>query len=800
MAIQQVGGRGVYVITGSGRDPRKTSNGQSWADLVTKQRYMLYKSAYDQAMREYKSGAISNKEKEKRIKDMRKSLQNESDDLQSAMNQLERDELKANEVRERNKQKYDAETSLVTTSTPSSRSSRQSKIPNKQQYEQDLQEQKRKINKDNQILQRQQDYLATSITRLGAMSRSGSGALQKVAAPKDQQEQEYNDIFDEIQRNRLTTGKINTELDLIGDKTNPEFAVYYQKNRAPIQESGSVSQGSTSSKYRTRPIMELDPVDYSPEMQAKQKRLNELKAEMDALQVDLDDPIDVIDRTREIYSDKYGRGFRRGGAQQPARQPVQQPARQPVQQPVQQPASQEIQALVQDPDEQPVQQTVQTQVSDPFIRRNQKPTPNRTAEYGALEFEDEGSSPYEYNSQGDQDEFENEFQNSSPVVQEDIYTDMGEEVSYALDRVQDEKIAKERFAMPQTYSQPFGTVEKYEPVTDMGTEVSSPMTEALERIERERQLRQHLAQVAGEDEFQFQAQAEPSEVNFQPSTPEVVEPRIQPQYGRRPVPTEIGDKLREIYPTEEEIYTDMGEEVSYASDPIQEEQRNPFSSFYSTPEQQAELKNMNDARMFVGSGLDQRVRKDGTWVVPSPTPTPIPQQLQRLDRIPLFNKKLPVTEQPLTASKLVSQAFDEVRNLSTEDKQRVARELLEKAKNQFGVTSKEYKKAKTVIFKELAKAIDPKKAQQMQKVKKLQQNNPSQYYKMGDNINGLSKDTKMLVQSLFAVDNDTKLSEIESLYQNAEQQIKMRVENKTQKTKALEMLELMYLAVIQDNR
>ena len=45
MAIQQVGGQGVYVITGSGRDPRKTTSGQSWADLVTQQKYMLIKQA-----------------------------------------------------------------------------------------------------------------------------------------------------------------------------------------------------------------------------------------------------------------------------------------------------------------------------------------------------------------------------------------------------------------------------------------------------------------------------------------------------------------------------------------------------------------------------------------------------------------------------------------------------------------------------------------------------------------------------------------------------------------------------------
>ena len=52
MAIQQVGGQGVYVITGSGRDPRKTSNGQSWADLVTQQKYMLIKQARQDAQRQ----------------------------------------------------------------------------------------------------------------------------------------------------------------------------------------------------------------------------------------------------------------------------------------------------------------------------------------------------------------------------------------------------------------------------------------------------------------------------------------------------------------------------------------------------------------------------------------------------------------------------------------------------------------------------------------------------------------------------------------------------------------------------
>ena len=74
MAIQQVGGQGVYVITGSGRDPRRTSNGQSWADLVTKQKYMLYQSAYDQAMREYNQGLITEKERQAKMAEIQKQI------------------------------------------------------------------------------------------------------------------------------------------------------------------------------------------------------------------------------------------------------------------------------------------------------------------------------------------------------------------------------------------------------------------------------------------------------------------------------------------------------------------------------------------------------------------------------------------------------------------------------------------------------------------------------------------------------------------------------------------------------
>ena len=50
MAIQQVGGAKVYVITGSKRDPRLTSTGQSWANLVSQQKYRLWQEAQREAL------------------------------------------------------------------------------------------------------------------------------------------------------------------------------------------------------------------------------------------------------------------------------------------------------------------------------------------------------------------------------------------------------------------------------------------------------------------------------------------------------------------------------------------------------------------------------------------------------------------------------------------------------------------------------------------------------------------------------------------------------------------------------
>jgi hypothetical protein len=179
----------------------------------------------------------------------------------------------------------------------------------------------------------------------------------------------------------------------------------------------------------------------------------------------------------------------------------------------------------------------------------------------------------------------------------------------------------------------------------------------------------------------------------------------------------------------------------------------------------------------------------------TPTPTPTRQPIRKMGRLPMFDEVMAQqTADP------IQQRFDAVKNLGPAEKQQTALELLMQAQQAFGVSSKEYQKTKKRILDMLAKTMDPKKARNMKRVKTLQDNQPGQYARLGDDIRGLTQDTKNLVVSLFPVSDDTKTDEIESLYKNAQQQLRLGISDKSQKRKALDMLDLMYLAVITDKR
>ena len=100
MAIQQVGGQGVYVITGSGRDPRKTTSGQSWADLVTQQKYMLIKEAQREALRQMEQQQLSFQDRQRRQEQLRQNLQSQIEAERKGIEDLRIKQISVNEARQ----------------------------------------------------------------------------------------------------------------------------------------------------------------------------------------------------------------------------------------------------------------------------------------------------------------------------------------------------------------------------------------------------------------------------------------------------------------------------------------------------------------------------------------------------------------------------------------------------------------------------------------------------------------------------------------------------------------------------
>ena len=633
VAIEQVGGQGVYVITGSGRDPRRTSNGQSWADLVTKQKYMLYKAAQDQALREAEAGRISNQEAQKRIREARKELNRQQAALQRDVSRFELEEVKEEGRRERQEQKQAERLGTTTVSTrkgfSGTRTGRGERTPRRSEYIAEKNQEAKSIRSDNRELKKQQADLATDVQlALSAAQRTGDYTDYDV---KRELQKQNNDS---LARNNRRVNKINKDLDTLGDYNEAQFQEWYEENelRGGKMQPGTTTTFATdedprtvTSKVRTKDIPELSDVDYSPQIEERKARIAELQAELEALGMEQTEPVDVIERTREIYGDKFA------------------------------PAPRERRGL--------------------FGRR---------AEMDALGVEETAEEP------------------------------VAETVSEA-------------------------------------TETVEPSLPPLEAAMQEGDVDMVMSGQGG--------------MGVQQGPSGVVEGE-RPKQGR-PVSLDMS-AMEMTTPTQQivEDNVDVGPDLEGRAT---QEEIDRINAFLRTPLEQTST---------------------------PPAPTPIRQPIRKMGRLPMFDEVMAQqTADP------IQQRFDAVKNLGPAEKQQTALELLMQAKQAFGVSSKEYQKTKKRILDMLAKAMDPKKARNMKRVKTLQDNQPGQYARLGDDIRGLTQDTKNLVVSLFPVNDDTKTDEIESLYKNAQQQIKLSPTlDKTQKRKALDMLDLMYLAVITDKR
>jgi len=667
MAIQQVGGQGVYVITGSGRDPRKTSNGQSWADLVTKQKYMLYKSAYDQAMREYESGQISAKERAKRIEGMRDQILREQRDITKAADQLRRQQLRGEE---RKRELEYREKDGGSSGSRGSRGTRgyrgvKQEIPTKRQMIATLNDRIDTISKSNKDLENSLKNLERSIVEGKVKKQSQNDLFGFIADPATTQEVSYNTNVDTIKDNNKAITQLRADIALLGTyQDDDKYLEWYRANELPtIEFTGGTegTEGTDGTDGSSKPKGYVSRVDYSAAQDELAARKKALKLELEALEseeADVD-PVNVLDRASEIYDERYA-------DKRPRRRLFNRRA--------------EMEAL----DIEPEEEVVEVDPIEGEIAKGQvtnTPVEMPTAQKYTVQKGDTLGS-----------------------ISQDYYGDAG--------RYKD-------IAAASGISNPN--------VIGVGQELTIP-----------------------QDQPQM-----PSAPAEEPMMEEVVEEQTIAPIQPKPAQNEIGDALRQDF-----------------------------------MERQAREEEMRRNQQL------PEVTPDSLSPTPAPSPMPTQTGVVRLGKMSTFRESMAdVPVDPIT------QSFEQIKNQSPKDKQAMGMHLIAQAKAAFGVSSKEFKNAKKRILDTMVKSIDPKQARNLKRVKSLQENNPGLYIKLGDDIRGLSKDTKNFVASLFAVNDETKVQEVDALYKNAQQQIKLSPAlDKTQKRKAMDMLELMYLAVIEDKR
>ena len=333
MAIQQVGGQGVYVITGSGRDPRKTSNGQSWADLVTQQKYMLIKEAQKEALRQIEQEQLSFQDRQQRQQQLQQDLLKQIDLERQNIADLRVKELTINEKRERDFQSLSARQRTGGGGGGGGSTSTTQSIPTKQGVIKDYQNSISRSENTKAKLLRER-------ANLKAAEKAGTNLQQYapsiISAREMQDLQTYNDavalVDKKIGEQNTFSSEQQTELDTF-NTTLPGDMDAELKSRAKKTIRTSSGSGGGGGSQSSEPVEPLDPFSFAPEIELRQQRMRELEAEMDALEFEKRPTFNTTNKMRQIASEDYGLET----SYRPPQQAVQEPVRQPRQEPVRQP-------------------------------------------------------------------------------------------------------------------------------------------------------------------------------------------------------------------------------------------------------------------------------------------------------------------------------------------------------------------------------------------------------------------------------------------------------------------------------
>jgi hypothetical protein len=264
----------------------------------------------------------------------------------------------------------------------------------------------------------------------------------------------------------------------------------------------------------------------------------------------------------------------------------------------------------------------------------------------------------------------------------------------------------------------------------------------------------------------------------------VQEPTVE-QRVEQPMPEQPVQNVATVEPTVEQPPLEPVEELTIQEPTQQIKVADnvdvaPYLEGRATPQ---EIENINS---FLRDPLPEQ---------PSPAPTPLPltpPQGQMLveDMLGAFGETTPQRVD-------YQQSFSDVQFGTPQQKQQRALQMIMEASQRLGPSNPEYQREKAKILQQLQKVMDPSQFRKQRKVERIMDKDPKNYMALASAVRGLSEPNARLVTSLFPVSSDMKMDEIDKLYKSAQKEIATKLAN-PQRKKALELLELQYIAVLDD--
>ena len=354
MAIDKVGGE--YIIKGNNTNPALTPSGQSWANLLTQEKYKLWQIANQEAMRQLQTEQLNAKQRQQRVDQLRQDLQRQRASTQQGISALRAHQLDAigasNTATWKEEQQRGRGFAVSTTAGSGSGSGSgyggRGKTIDKLKWENTQRENRNNLAQDieQKINERVRGENSEFVKE--AYKKRAEGNV--LSLEQDEAIQKYTNQNPELakaldsQLNRLE--QLNNDIEIYDVASEAGQNKIIEDSFLQIGGSGGSGSSSGSGRRTTvrsrtgvKPVTDAPVQDYTPEIERQEKRLRDIEQQLLNLE-NVEIPVgDAIGGTRRILKTKFGQGnYQEPVAESPAiptepvvTQPVSQPEVQPTQ-------------------------------------------------------------------------------------------------------------------------------------------------------------------------------------------------------------------------------------------------------------------------------------------------------------------------------------------------------------------------------------------------------------------------------------------------------------------------------------